>query len=39
MLDKVWYLVRYLTGHVAEEMIRELPNERLAEVHERVCKK
>lgn len=39
VLDKVWYLVRYLTGHVAEEMIRELPNERLAEVHERVCKK
>lgn len=39
MLGKAWYLVRYLTGHVAEELIRELPNEKLAEVHARRCEK
>lgn len=38
MLDKVWYALRYVTGHVAEEMIKELPNDKLAEVHERVKK-
>lgn len=38
MLDRLWYYVRYLTGHVAEDLIKELPNDKLAEVHERVKK-
>lgn len=38
MLGKVWHCIRYITGHVAEDLIRELPNEKLAEVHERVTK-